>query len=119
MLPRMLAPTAAQSMPHVVERVRDMMLAAPVAGIAGALAAMRDRNDSSALIATLDDLPTMVVVGEEDALTPVDLARGMASVIPGARLEVVPGAGHLPPIEAPGAVNALLLDFLKSLPRSK
>lgn len=119
MLPRMLAPTAAQSMPHVVARVRDMMLAAPVAGIAGALAAMRDRNDASALLATLDDLPTMVVVGEEDALTPVDLARGMASAIPGARLEVVPGAGHLPPIEAPGAVNALLLDFLKSLPRSK
>ncbi len=45
MLPRMLAPAAAQSMPHVVERVREMMLAAPVAGIAGALAAMRDRSD--------------------------------------------------------------------------
>jgi len=119
MLPRMLAPAAAQSTPHVVERVREMMLAAPVAGIAGALAAMRDRSDASALLATLDDLPTMVVVGEEDAMTPVDLARGMASVIPGARLEIVPGAGHLPPIEAPGVVNALLLDFLKSLPRPK
>ena len=119
MLPRMVAPAAAQSTPHVVERVREMMLAAPVAGIAGALAAMRDRSDASALLATLDDLPTMVVVGEEDAMTPVDLARGMASVIPGARLEIVPGAGHLPPIEAPGVVNALLLDFLKSLPRPK
>ena len=119
MLPRMLAPAAAQSTPHVVERVREMMLAAPVAGIAGALAAMRDRSDSSALLATLDDLPTMVVVGEEDVMTPVDLARGMASAIPGARLELVPGAGHLPPIEAPGVVNALLLDFLKSLPRPK
>jgi pimeloyl-ACP methyl ester carboxylesterase len=91
MLPRMLAPAAAQSTPHVVERVREMMLAAPVAGIAGALAAMRDRRDSSALLATLDDLPTMVVVGEEDVMTPVDLARGMASAIPGARLELVPG----------------------------
>ncbi len=119
MLPRMLAPAAAQSTPHVVERVREMMLAAPVAGIAGALAAMRDRSDASALLATLDDLPTMVVVGEEDVMTPVDLARGMASAIPGARLELVPGAGHLPPIEAPGVVNALLLDFLKSLPRPK
>jgi YbgC/YbaW family acyl-CoA thioester hydrolase len=116
LLPRMLAPGAAQSMPHVVERVRGMMLAAPVAGIAGALAAMRDRSDSTALLATLDDLPTMIVVGEEDAMTPVELARAMASVVPGARLEVVPDAGHLPPLEAPAAVNALLADFLKSLP---
>ena len=93
-----------------------MMLAAPVAGIAGALAAMRDRSDSTALLATLEDLPTMIVVGEEDAMTPVELARAMASVVPGARLEVVPDAGHLPPLEAPAAVNALLADFLKSLP---
>ena len=91
-------PAAAQSMPHVVERVREMMLAAPVAGIAGALAAMRDRNDSTALLATLDDLPTMVVVGEEDVMTPVDLARGMASAIPGARLEArFPGRATCPP----------------------
>ncbi len=39
----------------------------------------------------------MIVVGEEDVMTPVDLARAMASAIPGARLELVPGAGHLPP----------------------
>ncbi len=116
LLPRMLAPGAAQSMPHVVERVRGMMLAAPVAGIAGALAAMRDRSDSTALLATLEDLPTMIVVGEEDAMTPVELARAMAAAVPGARLEVVPDAGHLPPLEAPAVVNALLADFLKSLP---
>jgi len=116
MLPRLLAPGAAQRIPQVVERVRGMMLAAPVAGIAGAIAAMRDRSDAAALLATLDDLPTMVVVGEEDAITPVDLARAMASTIPGARLEVIAGAGHLPPLETPAAVNAVLLDFLKSLP---
>ena len=111
MLPRMLAPGASQSMPHVVERVRGMMLAAPVAGIAGALAAMRDRSDSTALLATLDDLPTMIVVGEEDVMTPVEMARAMASAVPGARLEMVPNAGHLPPLEAPAAVNALLAGF--------
>lgn len=116
MLPRMLAPGASRSMPHLVERVRGMMLAAPVSGIAGALAAMRDRSDSTALLATLEDLPTMIVVGEEDVMTPVEMARAMASALPGARLEVVPNAGHLPPLEAPAAVNALLADFLKSLP---
>ena len=44
-------------------------------------------------------------------MTPVDMARAMASAVPGARLEVVPGAGHLPPLEAPAAVNALLAGF--------
>jgi len=118
MLPKMLSPGAARSMPHVVERVRSMMLAAPVAGIAGALAAMRDRSDSTALLATLDDLPTMIVVGQQDTVTPVDLARAMASAVPGARLEIVPDVGHLPPLEAPATVNSLLTDFLKSLPPS-
>lgn len=118
MLPKLLAPGATQSMPHVVERVRGMMLASPVAGIAGALAAMRDRIDSTALLATLDDLPTMIVVGEDDKVTPVELARAMASAVPGARLEIVPGVGHLPTLEAPSEVNALLADFLKALPSS-
>ncbi len=115
MLPRLLAPGAAQSMPNVVERVRGMMLAAPVAGIAGALAAMRDRSDSMGLLGTLDDLPVMIVVGEHDSITPVERARDMAALLPDARLEIIPAAGHLPPLEAPDAVNALLGDFLEGV----
>jgi 3-oxoadipate enol-lactonase len=113
MLPRLLAPDAGRSMPHVVERVRSMMVAAPVAGIAGALAAMRDRADSTTLLPMLDGLPTLIVVGEEDQMTPVDFSRAMAAGLPGARLEVIPGVGHLPPLEAPAQVNALLADFLR------
>jgi 3-oxoadipate enol-lactonase len=116
MLPRMLAAGAAQAIPHVVERVREMMCGAPVAGIAGALAAMRDRIDATALLATLEDVPTMIVVGELDALTPPDMARSMAATLPAARLEIIPGAGHLPPLERPVEFNAVLTDFLRSLP---
>jgi pimeloyl-ACP methyl ester carboxylesterase len=57
-------------------------------------------------------LPTLVAVGEADALTPPALAEEIAAGIPGARLEAIPGCGHLPPMEAPAAVTALLRGWL-------
>jgi pimeloyl-ACP methyl ester carboxylesterase len=57
-------------------------------------------------------VPTLVGVGEEDALTPPHLAEEMASLIPGARLARIPHSGHLPPMERPEAVNALLEAWL-------
>ena len=113
MLPKLVAPGTA---PAVIDRVRAMMTAAPVAGMAGALSAMRDRPDSTPILGSMDDIPTMVVVGELDQLTPEELSRGMASAIPGARLEVIPNVGHLTPLESPAEFNAILVDFLKSLP---
>ncbi|WP_237216050.1 alpha/beta fold hydrolase [Falsiroseomonas oryziterrae] len=57
-------------------------------------------------------VPTLVAVGEADALTPPALAEEMAALIPGARLARIPAVGHLPPMEAPEAVTALLRDWL-------
>ncbi|MFT3663785.1 alpha/beta fold hydrolase [Piscinibacter sp.] len=56
--------------------------------------------------------PTLVVCGEGDAVTPPECSREMAAAIPGARLEWLPGCGHMPTMEKPAAVNALLLDWL-------
>jgi pimeloyl-ACP methyl ester carboxylesterase len=57
-------------------------------------------------------LPTLVAVGEADALTPPALAAEIAAGIPGAVLHHIPGCGHLPPMEAPAATTALLRDWL-------
>ncbi len=57
-------------------------------------------------------VPTLVGVGEEDALTPPHLAEEMARLIPEARLARIPHAGHLPPMEQPGTVNDLLAEWL-------
>lgn len=116
MLPKMLAPAALEGNPELVERVRAIMAGTPVAGIVGALGAMRDRPDSTGLLAELDDLPALVVVGEEDRITPPARAREMAARLPRGRLEVVPGAGHLAPMERPEAVTRLIRDFLADLP---
>ncbi len=57
-------------------------------------------------------VPSWVLVGDKDAVTPPDRAREMASAIPGARLEIVEGAGHLTPMERPDAVERLLTEWL-------
>ena len=74
-------------------------------------AAILGRPDSRPLLPRLA-LPCLVAVGEADAMTPPALAEEIAAGIPGARLEVIPGCGHLPPLEAPEAVTALLREWL-------
>ena len=115
MVPTLFAPGAAQTMPQVVDRVRAMMEAAPVKGIVGALAAMRDRADNTPFLRELGEIPTLVVVGEQDQTTPPRVVRGVAEGIPGAMLSVIPGAGHLPPVEQPLATTRVLTEFLQSL----
>ncbi len=117
MLPRMLAQAAATEHPALVDRVRRMMESTPVAGILGAITTLRDRPDSTPLLPGLADLPTLVVVGEDDRLTPPALSQTMANLIPGSRIVVVPGAGHLTPMERPEAATALMAEFLAGLGR--
>jgi len=116
MLSQVLAAETTTRLPEMAERVRALMAATPVAGVVGALAAMRDRPDSTPLLPTLTDLPTLVIVGEHDELTPPEQARAMAGAIPRARLVVVPGAAHLPPLERPDETTRMLREFLTTLP---
>jgi pimeloyl-ACP methyl ester carboxylesterase len=115
MLPQVLAPSTLANAPTVVERVRAMMAATPVPGIIGALAAMRDRVDSTPLLATLEGLPTLVAAGEFDQIIPPEKAKTLADAIPGSRYAVIEGAGHLPPVERPAATTQALLSFLATL----
>jgi 3-oxoadipate enol-lactonase len=115
LLPQVLGRSTRTGASITVERVRGMMSSTPVPGLVGALAAMRDRPDSSPLLAELAGVPTLVMVGEEDALTPPDVARSIADRIPGARLVTIPGSGHLPPVERPVETTRALLEFLRTL----
>jgi pimeloyl-ACP methyl ester carboxylesterase len=60
-------------------------------------------------------VPTTIVVGEGDRLTPPDLSRDMATAIAGATLEIIPAAGHLALVEQPEATTAALLRWLDRL----
>jgi pimeloyl-ACP methyl ester carboxylesterase len=114
MLPRLVGETTHRERPDVVALVRGTILGARPEAIAAALAGLAAREDSRPTLPTIR-VPTLVVVGEEDELTPPAEAETMAAAIPGASLVRVPGAGHLANLEAPGAVNAALARFLAPL----
>lgn len=114
MLPRLVGATTHRERPGVVAQVRALMEAAPPAGVAQALRGMAARPDSRPDLGRIT-VPVLVVVGEEDGLTPPADAQALHAGIKGSRLTVIPGAGHLPNLETPDAFNAALLDFLADL----
>jgi pimeloyl-ACP methyl ester carboxylesterase len=75
---------------------------------------MLTRPDSTATCATID-VPTLIVVGDEDAITPPKEAKRLCESIRGARMEILQGAGHLSNIERPAAFNTVVSEFLASL----
>jgi pimeloyl-ACP methyl ester carboxylesterase len=115
MLPKLVAEATRASQPETVTHAREMMEGADPRGIAAALRAMRDRADSRELLPRIA-VPTLVLGGAEDQLTPPVVMRALAAGIPGARYEEVVAAGHLAPLEQPLAVNRLVAEFLEQLP---
>ena len=101
------------SRPDLVEQVRQLM-ANPPAGYIGALEAMKHRPDSTPELAGIT-VPTLVVVGEDDAPAPPDVARDMQERIPGAELVVLLRAGHLSNLEAADEFNGAVSRFLARL----
>jgi pimeloyl-ACP methyl ester carboxylesterase len=61
------------------------------------------------------DVPTLVLVGELDTETPLSYAEALAAGIPGTRLQIIPGAGHISSLEAPEAVNIALREHLDGM----
>jgi 3-oxoadipate enol-lactonase len=114
MLPSLLSDRTLDQRPEVALRVREMMTGTSAETLVAALAGMAARRDSVSDLPGMD-VPAMVLVGEEDRLTPPDAARAMAQRLPRARLEVIPGTGHVSNLEDPAAFNALLAGFLDSI----
>ncbi|MBX3264685.1 MAG: alpha/beta fold hydrolase [Labilithrix sp.] len=114
MLANVVGETTRASRPEVMKRLRDLMASVPAPTIAKALVALRDRPDARPDLATIR-VPTLVVVGTEDTVTPPSVAEAMASVIPRATLALLPGAGHLTNVETPAAFHEAVERFLAPL----
>ncbi|MEZ7128170.1 alpha/beta fold hydrolase [Nonomuraea sp. AD125B] len=112
-LPGLIGPTTRERRAMVFGRVKGLVQSAPPGAVAWAQRAMAGRPDSTGTLAALK-VPLLVVVGEEDDLTPPAEAEAMAAAVPGARLEVIPKAGHLSAVEQPEAFNAAVSEFLQT-----
>ena len=115
MLPRVLAQSTRLSHPDLVESVHAMMLRQPPMGIIGAQLGMAERPNSTPTLPTIT-VPTLIVFGAEDVITPAETeGRSLADAIAGARLVVIPNAGHLSNLEQPEVFYAAVREFLLTL----
>lgn len=110
--PRMFAPGTD---PRVVTAARQLALEQPITALVTAQETIRDRVDSRPTLPTVD-VPVLVLVGEEDRLTPPSDAEAMVAGLPNVRFSRIGGAGHLAALERPDAVAAALVEFLDELP---
>lgn len=99
---------------RIVEKVRAMITGTPAETVIAALAGMASRHDANSELDRIT-VPTLVMAGENDEITPLDGARDMAAAIPGASLHIIPGAGHVVNLESPDTFNRELGAFLATL----
>ena len=111
MIPKLLGNTTRLTKSAIVETVRSLALASSAEAIGGAIRALMSRPDSTPLLAAIH-VPTLIVVGEEDILTPPDASEEMHRAIAGSKIVRIPEAGHLSNLEQPEHFNAALAAFL-------
>ncbi|MDA2811521.1 alpha/beta fold hydrolase [Nocardiopsis sp. RSe5-2] len=114
LLPGMLAPATAERDPDLARYVLEMMRAAPPRGAVAGLRGRARRADPRPSLARAA-VPTLVVVGTEDPFTPVEEAHTIRDLVPGARLEVLPGTAHLPNLEDPEGFGRALDPLLETI----
>jgi 3-oxoadipate enol-lactonase len=111
MIPKLLGETTRSTRPAVVELVRSLAVANSSDAIAGAIRALMTRPDSTPLLSSIH-VPTLVLVGDEDEVTPPAASEEMHRAIAGSELVRIPRAGHLSNLEQPELFNAALAAFL-------
>lgn len=114
MLPILFSPITRERRADLIARVAEQMLRTPPLGVIGALLGMAKRPDRQADLGRIT-IPTLVLVGQDDAVTPPDVSRKMAQAIPNAKLVEISAGGHLAVLENPIESNAAILGFLGSL----
>ncbi|HSP32951.1 MAG TPA: alpha/beta fold hydrolase [Thermoanaerobaculia bacterium] len=110
----LMGKTTRDKRPDVYDAIHRMMSQAPGDGVIGTLEALIRRPDSTPILGTID-VPTLVVAGDEDVITPTRELRALHAAIAGSRLEVLRQAGHLSNVERPAAFNTIVSEFLGRL----
>jgi len=109
-----LAPQTLAARPDVVTAVKNLIQENPSIGVCGALLALASRTDTTASLSRIG-VPTMVLVGEHDTLTPPAVAKSLHGSISSAEVHVIPDAAHISNLENPLVFNEHLLSFLQRI----
>ena len=112
LLPKLVGDTTRRARPVVIDQLRAQITGCSVEAIAGALTAMMTRPDSTPTLSTIH-CPVQIVVGDEDAITPLPLSEQMHRDIAASELAVINGAGHMSNMEQPQLFNDVLARFLE------
>lgn len=113
MLPKLFSKRAIESKAACVEETRQTILRTSPQAIAAALRGMAQREDFTAKLPAIS-IPTLVLCGAEDAISPPAEMRSIAAAIPRAEYAEIPAAGHMSPVEDPQAVNRAIRKFLSA-----
>ena len=114
MLPKLLTSESIGTRADLVKRIQDMMLGTTPAGAAAALMGMATREDQTDLLRQIS-VPTLIVVGREDPITPLQDSQSMHKRIAGSQLVILEDASHVSNLEQAKSFNAVLKSFLDEL----
>lgn len=114
LLPRMLTGVDRMSMPNQVMFLGGLVKQASLNGAVGGGNALATRPDANPVLATIK-VPTLLIFGVEDNVTPIELAMKMQKGISGSKLVLIPGAGHAATFEKASATNAAIISWAKTL----
>ena len=112
MIPKLLSEATRQDLPEVEQTLTEMILRQFPSAVAAAQRGMAERPSSDDLLAQIN-IPTLVLCGQHDRITPVAEMQSMAERIPNAKFVVIENAGHMSPMENPDAVNQQMAAFLQ------
>ena len=111
MMPKLLCDPTRRNRPAIVSRLNDILGECDPKTIEYALIALRDRLDQTLSLGAIT-VPTLIVVGQHDVITPPPIAQAMHAAIAGSTLAIIPDAGHMPPMEQPKKFNDAVAAFL-------
>jgi 3-oxoadipate enol-lactonase len=97
-----------------VDAVRNMIESSSPLGISGALLALAARTETTEALSSIR-VPTLILVGEHDTLTPISASQEIHDKIPNSEMHVIRDAAHMSNLENPEAFNGHVLDFLGRL----
>ena len=114
MVPNFFDRNTAASHPELMSEAREMIVRQPAEAISEAMRAIAERPDSTGRLPGIS-CPVLLLNGAGDVVTTPETAASMHAAIPGSKLEILPGAGHLSNLEQPALFNRFLLEHLESL----